>query len=97
MTRVILPEPPEELKQLSESLGYRLSAESFESDNYRDHNQEENSNFSGVLEYQQEENSFFVELQQIDNKLELPGALLENEFDDDPTQIKPASIITTDF
>ncbi len=78
--------------QLNEALGYRLSAESFEVDNYRDHNEEENTNFSGVLEYRRKENSFFVELQRIDNYLELPGALLENEFEDDPIQINPAFI-----
>ncbi|MDH3763124.1 MAG: TonB-dependent receptor [Gammaproteobacteria bacterium] len=78
--------------KLSESLGYRISAESFDSDNYRDHNEEENTNFSGVLEYQRAENTVFVELQRIDNKLELPGALLENEFEDDPTQINPGFV-----
>jgi iron complex outermembrane receptor protein len=78
--------------RLSESLGYRISAESFESDNYRDHNEEENTNFSGMLEYERADNSFFVQFQQIDNKLELPGALLEDEFKDDPTQTNPGFV-----
>ncbi|MGD2173326.1 MAG: TonB-dependent receptor plug domain-containing protein, partial [Gammaproteobacteria bacterium] len=37
--------------QLNESLGYRLSAETFDTDHYREHNAEKNSNFSGVLDY----------------------------------------------
>ena len=78
--------------KLSESLGYRISAESFDSDNYRDHNEEENTNFSGMLEYERADNSFFVQFQQIDNKLELPGALLEDEFKDDPTQTNPGFV-----
>ncbi|MDH3859628.1 MAG: TonB-dependent receptor plug domain-containing protein, partial [Gammaproteobacteria bacterium] len=77
-------------RRLSPTLGYRLSAGTFEADNYRDHNKEDNTSFSGVLEYGKEENSFFIELQQIDNDLELPGALFEDEFEDDPTQINSA-------
>ncbi len=73
--------------KLSESLGYRLSAETFETDHYRDHNAEENSNFSGILEYSQGDNSIFAEVQKIDDELELPGALVEADYEDDPTQI----------
>ena len=72
---------------LSESLGYRLSAEKFEADHYRDNNAEENSNFSGIIEYQEDHNRLYLEVQQIDDELELPGALLEDEFEVDPTQI----------
>jgi iron complex outermembrane receptor protein len=73
--------------KLSESFGYRLSAERFEADHYRDHNAEENSNFSGILEYQEDANRLYFEIQEIDDELELPGALLEDEFEDDPKQI----------
>lgn len=73
--------------QLNESVAYRLSAEKFEADHYRDHNAEENSNFSGMLEYQDDGQRLYAEIQEIDDELELPGALLENEFEDDPTQI----------
>jgi iron complex outermembrane receptor protein len=75
--------------QLSESLGYRFSAETFETDHYRDHNAEENTNFNGVLEYQEGANRLFLEVQEIDDDLELPGALQEDEFEDDPQQINP--------
>ena len=73
--------------QLSETLGYRLSAETFSADHYRDHNAEENTNFSGILEYSRDKNRLFIEAQKIDDELELPGALLEDEFEEDPTQI----------
>ena len=79
-------------RQLSDSLGYRLSAETFSADHYRDHNAEENSNFQGVVEYRQQHDSFFIEVQQIKDELELPGALLENEFDQDPTQFNAGFI-----
>ncbi len=75
--------------QLNESLGYRFSAESFETENYRDHNANENTNFNGVLEYERDENRLFLEIQEIDDELELPGALFKAEFEDDPTQIHP--------
>ncbi len=77
-------------RRLAPSLAYRLSAGTFEADHYRDHSAEENASFSGVLEYDKDANSFFIELQEINNDLELPGALLEDEFKDDPTQINPA-------
>ena len=73
-------------RQITSSLGYRLSAETFETDHYRDHNAEENTNFNGILEYVEGDNSFFVEIQDIDDDLELPGALVEADYEDDPTQ-----------
>jgi len=76
--------------KISDSLRYRLSAEKFQADHYRDHNAEENSNVYGVLEYEGFEHSIFLEVQKIDDELELPGALLKSEFDDDPTQSHPS-------
>ncbi len=73
-------------QQISDGLRYRLSAEIFQADHYRDHNAEENSNVYGVLEYADFEQSMFLEIQKIDDRLELPGALLKAEFDADPTQ-----------
>lgn len=77
-------------RRLAPSLAYRLSAGTFEADNYRDNNAEENTSFSGLLEYDRDNNSFFIELQEVKNDLELPGALFEDEFEDDPTQINSA-------
>jgi iron complex outermembrane receptor protein len=76
-------------QQISDALRYRLSAEKFKTDHYRDHNAEENSNVFGVLEYADFEQSMFLEIQKIDDDLELPGALLKSEFDTDPTQSNP--------
>jgi len=73
-------------RQLTPSLGYRLSAGSFETDHYRDHNAQENSNFSGILEYSEDNKSLFIEVQEIADELELPGALVEADYKDDPTQ-----------
>ncbi len=77
-------------QQISDSLRYRLSAETFQADHYRDHNAEENSNVFGVLEYADFEQTIILEMQIIDDELELPGALLKSEFDDDPTQSHPS-------
>ena len=75
---------------LNESVGYRLSAETFETDNYRDQNANENTNFNGVLEYDRNGNRLFLEVQEIDDEMEVPGALFEDEFEDDPTQSLPS-------
>ncbi len=77
-------------RRLAPSLAYRLSAGTFEADHYRDHNAEENTSFSGLLEYDKDDNSFFIEVQEVNNDLELPGALFEDEFEDDPKQINSA-------
>jgi iron complex outermembrane receptor protein len=79
-------------RRLTPSLAYRLSVGTFKADHYRDHNQEENTNFSSVLEYSEGANSLFFELQEIDNDLELPGALIESELEDDRTQINSGFI-----
>lgn len=79
-------------QQFNSQWGYRLSAEKFQSDHYRDHNKEDNSNIYGLIEYQTDGQSVFLEVQKIEDELELPGALLENEFDDDPTQINAGFI-----
>ncbi len=76
--------------QLTESLGYRLSAGRFEADHYRDHSAEKNSNLFSSLEYFEGDNRLYAEIQKIDAELELPGALLESEFESDPTQINDA-------
>lgn len=73
--------------QLNETLAYRLSAGKFEADHYRDHNAEENTNFSGLLEYQDDGHRLWAVVEEIDDDLELPGALLEDEFEDDPKQV----------
>ena len=72
---------------LSPNLSYRLSAGSFESDHYRDHNSEENTSVSGTVEYEEEANKLFFEIQEVNNEIDLPGALLEDEFEADPEQI----------
>ena len=79
-------------RQISETLGYRLSAESFEADHYRDNNAQEKTSFSGLLEYQKNENQLFLEMQETRDDQELPGALLEDEFEDDPTQVNPGFV-----
>ena len=76
--------------KINESLGYRLSAETFETDHYRDNNSEENANLSGVLDYQTDTDRLFFEVQRINDEFETPGALLKDEFDEDPTQSNPS-------
>jgi len=72
---------------ISPTLGYRFTAEKFQADHYRDHNTEVNTNFEVALEYDSESHSAFIEVQKIDSELELPGALLEAEFENNPKQI----------
>ncbi len=73
-------------KQLNETLGYRLSLGHFESDHYRDNNTQENTNFSGILDYNEAGTAAFLEVQRVSDDLELPGALIESEYQANPKQ-----------
>ena len=72
--------------EIDPQIAYRVSAEAFEADHYRDNNAEENRNFSGIVEYRAAEALYFIEVQEIVDKLELPGALIEAELEEDRTQ-----------
>jgi iron complex outermembrane receptor protein len=69
------------------SMTYRLAAQRFLADHYRDHNRQSNSNVQGYFEYVRDHHGLSFEFQRIEDRLELPGALLENEFEADPTSI----------
>jgi len=70
-------------------LGYRLSAESRDSDNYRDNNRQEYTNLFGRLDYNySKQGSVFLEYQAIEEDLGLPGALFADQLDEDPTQAR---------
>ncbi len=74
-------------RRLSDELSYRLSAETFDTDHYRDNNAEENTNFSGLLDYVVDDDyRVYLEVQEIRDDLELPGALIETELDEDRKQ-----------
>ena len=62
-------------QRFANGIGVRLSAEQRESDNYRDNNATEYTNALGLVEYNWADGRVFAELQQIDDNLELPGAL----------------------
>ena len=72
--------------RINDGLAYRISAERFNSDNYRDNNEQEDSNLFGQLEYTGDHQKLLIALQQVDNQMELPGALLESEYEQDPKQ-----------
>jgi len=64
-------------QRFDNGIGVRVSAEQRESDNYRDNNASEYTNALGLVEYNWTGGRVFAELQQIDDNLELPGALPE--------------------
>ncbi len=70
-------------------LGYRFSAETRDSDNYRDNNRQEYSNLFGRLDYSySDRGSAFMEYQSIDEDLRLPGAIFADQVEDDRTQTR---------
>lgn len=67
-------------------LSYRLSAEQRESDNYREHNALEYRNALGRLGYDYGGGDVFAEAGWVEEDLELPGALLKEEVEQDRRQ-----------
>jgi iron complex outermembrane receptor protein len=74
---------------LDNGINYRLSLDARESDNYRDHNQASYFNGFGKLGYDHASGSVFGELQYINDELNTPGTLFDDEVDADRRQVNP--------
>ena len=61
--------------RLENGLGIRVSAQSRESDNYRDNNESEYLNLMSRISYAWERGKVFAEYQYVDDQLRFPGAL----------------------
>ncbi|MGH8453161.1 MAG: TonB-dependent receptor [Nevskiales bacterium] len=72
--------------RLPSGLSYRVSAEVRQSDNYRDHNALDYKNLLARTDYALGAGGVFLELATVDEELETPGALFENEVDTDRRQ-----------
>ena len=66
--------------KLSASVGDRRS------DNYRDHNEADNQRVSARIDHRHSSFDSYVELERTEDEIETPGALLEDELDDDRKQ-----------
>jgi iron complex outermembrane receptor protein len=73
--------------RLENGLAYRFAAEVLDSDGYRDHSSRDFRNLSGFLSYTHDSGEVFAELQHVEDDLELPGALVQTEYDADRRQI----------
>jgi iron complex outermembrane receptor protein len=71
-------------------ISFRFSGEQLATDNYRDHNDKDYSNYVGVVEFEHGRGSVFVDLQRVNEELELPGGLTEAELAADRRQANPA-------
>ncbi len=80
---------------LENGVNYRVSLDVRESDNYRDHNESSYLNGFGKLGYDYRSGSVFAELQHIDDELNTPGTLFEDEVAADRQQVNPN--FATDF
>jgi len=74
---------------LENGISYRISLEARESDNYRRNNEASYLNGFGKLGYDYEGGSVFAELQYIDDELDTPGTLFDNELAQDRRQASP--------
>jgi iron complex outermembrane receptor protein len=75
--------------RLDNGLSYRLSGEKNKSDNYRRNNRRTYNNVLARVGYEHASGSVFAEFQQINENLEVPGALLRTELEGDRRQVVP--------
>ena len=74
---------------LDNGVNYLVSLDARESDNYRQHNESSYLNGFGKLGYDYSSGSVFAELQYIDDQLNTPGTLFDDEVAADRTQVNP--------
>jgi iron complex outermembrane receptor protein len=74
---------------LENGINYRLSLDAHETDNYRDHNEATYLNGFGKLGYDYSSGAVFGELQYINDELNTPGTLFDDEVDADRRQVNP--------
>jgi iron complex outermembrane receptor protein len=73
-------------ERLDNGFSYRVAAEALRSDGYRDHSSREFRNLNGFLSYSYDTGEVFADLQYVEEDLELPGALVQAEYDADRRQ-----------
>jgi iron complex outermembrane recepter protein len=69
--------------RLESGFGYSVSANRRDSDNYRDNNKSERKDLNLRLDYKHDRGQVFIEQQLVDDHLQLPGALLAEEMQND--------------
>ncbi len=72
--------------RLANGFGFRVSGETLDNDNYRDHNEQEYRNLSAYADYELANGTVYAEIQRSDEELQLPDALSEAQVNSDPTQ-----------
>lgn len=77
-------------EQLENGINYQLSALAKRSDNYRDHNDSDTRNINARLGYRFTRGELFVAGQNVYENLQTPGALTDEEVDEDRQQVSPA-------
>jgi iron complex outermembrane receptor protein len=75
--------------RLDNGWSYRVSGEKSKSDNYRRNNERSYRNFLARLGYEHSSGRVFAELQQVDEELDVPGALFRAEVAADRRQAVP--------
>lgn len=77
---------------LDNGFNYRVSLDARESDNYRDHNEASYLNGFTRLGYEYASGSVFAELQYIDDELDTPGTLFDDQVVVDRRQVAPVFV-----
>ncbi|MDH3411332.1 MAG: TonB-dependent receptor [Gammaproteobacteria bacterium] len=75
--------------RLSQGISYRLSGERLRTDNYRDHNEKDYANFSGLIEFEHARGSLFADFERVEEDLDLPGGLTEAQVAANRRQADP--------
>ncbi len=73
-------------RRIVDALSFRLSASKHQSDNYRNNNESDRKDANLRFDYEHDSGELFLELQQVDDYMELPGSLFQEEMRADRRQ-----------
>ena len=71
---------------IHQNIGYRLSANYDQTQNYRDHNDRKQDNLNAMVDDQFDGNEADLQFNHMDQNLQFPGALTLNQWHQNPTQ-----------
>ncbi len=83
----------EKTASLNKNIVYRISTNLKKSDNFRNHNKTQDGNLDTRVDIKHELTHFYIEAKLLRNKLEFPGAITEEQWQQNPKQ----STNNTDF
>ena len=73
--------------RMTNGVSWRVALDALDSDGYRDHSARSFASINALIGYEYAGGNVFIEAQEVKDDLELPGSLLEADYDEDRRQV----------